>query len=370
MTTQTPAQADEKALWARYVPEWGCMKLCAKSDFGAVEYRLAAIRPEDEAVAWLDDGSTRNGSHGTDYRVVTAATKAGMPKAAAEAYTTPLFVSPPAPAGLKGALAILDAHEATARERADKLYEMDLPATDPGLSAAFAVRNKLIEIGEEIRSSLLPSSPEAQAGSPAEALPSQTSGAGEKMREQAIELRRMAEGRCEMHTNAVLAAFDGIIAALAKPASEPASGGVRDERVLREAVEAAKVAEVCAILATRYDDKGNAEGANWKPQVSYRVSAAYEGHLKRIADALTALSSPASSSPAEAEALPDGVDVEALTYRVANAKLGEGPSVRCEGPTDFEKDQARAWVRRVLAALSPAPAQAALGDAGSKEERS
>lgn len=46
-----------------------------------------------------------------------------------------------------------------------------------------------------------------------------------------------------------------------------------------------------------------------------------------------------------------GIDVEALTYRVANAKLGEGDSVRCEGPTDFEKDQARAWVKRVLAAI-------------------
>ena len=49
------------------------------------------------------------------------------------------------------------------------------------------------------------------------------------------------------------------------------------------------------------------------------------------------------------------VDVEALTYRVANAKLGEGPPVRCEGPTDFERDQARAWVKRVLAALAPSP---------------
>lgn len=41
---------------------------------------------------------------------------------------------------------------------------------------------------------------------------------------------------------------------------------------------------------------------------------------------------------------------EALVYRVANAKLGEGPSVRCEGPTSFEKDVAREWVKRVLAA--------------------
>lgn len=60
------------------------------------------------------------------------------------------------------------------------------------------------------------------------------------------------------------------------------------------------------------------------------------------------------------------VDVEALTYRVANAKLGEGPSVRCEGPTDFEKDQARAWVKRVLAALSspatPEPVRVAFDD--------
>lgn len=82
------------------------------------------------------------------------------------------------------------------------------------------------------------------------------------------------------------------------PVSSPSpAGGVREtlpERILREAVKAAKVAEVCAILATQYNEKGNTEGANWKPQVSYRVAAAYEAHLKRIADAIAALSSPAT----------------------------------------------------------------------------
>ena len=53
--------------------------------------------------------------------------------------------------------------------------------------------------------------------------------------------------------------------------------------------------------------------------------------------------------------LVDKPDIEAVVYRVANAKLGEGPSVRCEGPTDFEKDQARHWVRRILSALSASP---------------
>lgn len=90
--------------------------------------------------------------------------------------------------------------------------------------------------------------------------------------------------------------------AMLASAPAPASGRVDAvaERMLREAVEAAKVAEVCAALATRYTEKGNAEGANWKPQVSYRVAAAYEAHLKRIADALAALS-PAATPVSEAE---------------------------------------------------------------------
>lgn len=66
--------------------------------------KLAALSPSTSAaepVAWMDDGSTRAGSHDTAYRVVTAATKAAMPKAAAEAYRTPLYTHP-APAAVDG----------------------------------------------------------------------------------------------------------------------------------------------------------------------------------------------------------------------------------------------------------------------------
>ena len=41
-------------------------------------------------------------------------------------------------------------------------------------------------------------------------------------------------------------------------------------------------------------------------------------------------------------------DVEALAYSMANAKLGEGDTVRCEKPTGYEIDQARPWARRAL----------------------
>lgn len=61
----------------------------------------------------------------------------------------------------------------------------------------------------------------------------------------------------------------------------------------------------------------------------------------------------AAIAAAEIEHLQSQVnpDVEKLAYSVANAKLGEGPAVRCEGPTEYEIAQARDWVRRVLAAL-------------------
>ena len=76
--------------------------------------------------------------------------------------------------------------------------------------------------------------------------------------------------------------------------------------------------------------------------------------VKAAAKSLAALNRSDAPAPADTD------DVESLAYRVANAKLGEGPSVRCEGPTGFEIDTARAWVRRVLAALNrsdaPAPA--------------
>lgn len=32
-------------IWARYVPEWGCMKMCSEGDFGAIEYRSDIPEP-------------------------------------------------------------------------------------------------------------------------------------------------------------------------------------------------------------------------------------------------------------------------------------------------------------------------------------
>ncbi|WCK26592.1 hypothetical protein [Agrobacterium pusense] len=50
-----------------------------------------------EPVAWMDNGDTRNGSTSTSFRVVTAETKAAMPKASADNFNTPLYAAPPAP---------------------------------------------------------------------------------------------------------------------------------------------------------------------------------------------------------------------------------------------------------------------------------
>lgn len=41
-----------------------------------------------------------------------------------------------------------------------------------------------------------------------------------------------------------------------------------------------------------------------------------------------------------------GADIEALAYSMANAKIGEGDTARCEGPTGYEIDMARPWARR------------------------
>lgn len=51
---------------------------------------------------------------------------------------------------------------------------------------------------------------------------------------------------------------------------------------------------------------------------------------------------------ASASVRPEPSDVEALAYSMANAKLGEGDTVRCEKPTGYEIEQARPWARRAL----------------------
>lgn len=46
-----------------------------------------------EPFAWADDGSLRSGSTATAHRVVTHETKMGMPKAAADSFNTPLYLT-------------------------------------------------------------------------------------------------------------------------------------------------------------------------------------------------------------------------------------------------------------------------------------
>lgn len=59
-----------------------------------IELQLAEVQAEP--VAWMDDGSLRSGSTATAHRVVTAETKAGMPRAASESFNTPLYTAPQA----------------------------------------------------------------------------------------------------------------------------------------------------------------------------------------------------------------------------------------------------------------------------------
>lgn len=120
-------------------------------------------------------------------------------------------------------------------------------------------------------------------GEPAEALPSQTSGAEgviEQIKPSTFFSQREIgdlHGWCERTRKA-------LYSALAKPASEPAGGGV-----LREALEKA---EPFVELLHSVTNEKRARAIVWKA-------------LKQIR---AALSSPASSSPAEAEALQAVVD--------------------------------------------------------------
>lgn len=60
----------------------------------AILAALSALNAQAEPVAWMDDGNVRAGNDHNAFRVVTAATKANMPKAAYESFNTPLYASP------------------------------------------------------------------------------------------------------------------------------------------------------------------------------------------------------------------------------------------------------------------------------------
>lgn len=126
---------------------------------------------------------------------------------------------------------------------------------------------------------------------------------------------------------------------LAKPASEPAGGGVR------EALQAYHDA---------YSDRRFApEGSHEAYDAAARLEDAHDL-------ATTALSSPASSSPAEAEALPDGVEA----VRVLREAEAAFEAIRVILVNELDEPVRQAFWRAVAArdavrrALSPAPAQA------------
>lgn len=96
-------EALKQRAWSGVNPDGTALHPIVRQEIEALLASLASdASPRGEPVAWMDDGSTRAGSHDTAYRVVTAATKAGMPAAAAAAYTTPLYAHP-APATVESA---------------------------------------------------------------------------------------------------------------------------------------------------------------------------------------------------------------------------------------------------------------------------
>lgn len=75
--------------------DYDCDEVQAEWESWKARAALAAAPTELQAVpaAWMDDGSLRSGSTATAHRVVTAATKAGMPLAASESFNTPLYTA-------------------------------------------------------------------------------------------------------------------------------------------------------------------------------------------------------------------------------------------------------------------------------------
>lgn len=158
-----------------------------------------------------------------------------------------------------------------------------------------------------IRSALLPPE-EAQAATPAEALPSQ-SGVREAVRKLLkageLVLYVTADDR-GLDEDEYVEAFEKIAATLAKPASEPAGGGVR-------------------AMVDRFDIH-RLRIANRKPSAK-RDEFLAELDFIREDICRAALSSPASSSPAEAA----GVDAELQELRAKVAMLSSGDCIACNG---------------------------------------
>lgn len=94
----------------------------------------------------------------------------------------------------------------------------------------------------------------------------------------------------------ILAAGDVITAVrslLQSPSQPVVAEAEYFERVLNAAMEGAKVAEVCAFLATKYDGEGNAQIANGHSPTKHRIAKAYADHQCRIADAIVEIARPA-----------------------------------------------------------------------------
>ncbi len=203
----------------------------------------------------------------------------------------------------------------------------------------------------------------APSSPPAEALPSQTSEAeaGGEAQITAAFLRISAQRRdVPENVRQQMLTAAALLTALAKPASEPASGG--DREALERAAQAAEGPEFWPHPkqpGDRLTYRGTKDG-NW---LAVKPPFKLDPYSQGRADAAAAVRT-LSSSPAGAEALPAGVD--AVTFHEAFELIFDAYSA----PADiFETDTAWALflsqkvnkayglLQKVRVALSSAPAQ-------------
>lgn len=210
---------------------------------------------------------------------------------------------------------------------------------------------------------------ETFASTPAEALPSQSGAEAEVVAEEIatkivlLSVNWLRDGASEEDhedyvranwTKEIAEAKRLILRALAKPVSEPAGGGVR------EAV-ARRLYKTYMLATNRGSERIDLSSVDWDEWFDTNASMPLSGPpfvelWTAMADA--ALPSPASSSPAEAEALPAGVErkpYDMIVKRLLNPPFGTETSERLL--MGAAADAIRTLLDRVRA-LSPAPAQA------------
>lgn len=123
--SNTPSDAEVLALAQQHLKAFAQFTGAGEVWFeGEVEFARAVLAKwgtppavAGEPFAWADDGSLRSGSTATAHRVVTHETKMGMPKAAADSFNTPLYLTPQPTQAQAGAVPLTDGQIARIYER-------------------------------------------------------------------------------------------------------------------------------------------------------------------------------------------------------------------------------------------------------------